>query len=401
MKNVPPSVRAALKNRGADAILNQEGDYYDFKSQIDQIIHQGENQQPQELGDSTGVMDNFEEELSPQEQKATERIEQLGDKFGISESQLNEAQGTLKKYYKWATPKEILDQFDTIEEFQGLSDDVKNKLKAQVVEKGVADLTDEYSYKLLGESGVKERLADFEKSVPEELKDTFNKAVGKPNNNYEEDLDHWEAEDYNIEGLDDDIKTKPERPGMPDHHWEEPDDPEKERHIVIDEGPHKGERYDNPDDYKNSNNDRQAAIDKIKSISDRINATDADDINGYLTNEESDLIKKLAQEHKITSDELREIGGRMFSDNDYPADEYGWKEAKPETKAPVNNDDVREEDLNIISQYAGKIHQTRSKSTLEKYRKIIESSDASPKAKKILTDDIDNYIKLFGQYLGR
>ena len=62
----------------------------------------------------------------------------------------------------------------------------------------------------------------------------------------------------NMLGIDDnkssdDLKTKPKRPGMPAYDWEKPDDPEKEPHIVIKDGPHEGERYDNPEDYKNSN----------------------------------------------------------------------------------------------------------------------------------------------------
>jgi len=78
MNNVPPSVRAALKRRGADAILNQEGDYINFKSEIDKIIH----------GDETSdrlIQEDYDEEyendLSPVEKKATERIEELGDKY--------------------------------------------------------------------------------------------------------------------------------------------------------------------------------------------------------------------------------------------------------------------------------------------------------------------------------
>lgn len=77
MKNVPPSVRAALKRRGADQILEQEGEYQQFKPQIDQILH---------ADDSANIVradydEEYDNDLSPAEQKANDRIEELGSKY--------------------------------------------------------------------------------------------------------------------------------------------------------------------------------------------------------------------------------------------------------------------------------------------------------------------------------
>jgi len=81
MRNVPPSVRAALKRRGADDILNQEGEYADFKPQIDRIIHGNEDMSGY-IGDAESFED-YDDDATPQEQKANDRIEELGDKYKI------------------------------------------------------------------------------------------------------------------------------------------------------------------------------------------------------------------------------------------------------------------------------------------------------------------------------
>lgn len=187
MKNVPPSVRAALKRRGADQILEQEGEYQQFKPQIDQILH-SDNSKDIVKADYDEEYDN---DLSPAEQKATDRIEELGDKY---------------------------------------------------------------------KSG----------------------------------------------------NDKPQQ------------------------------------------NERDMAIDKIKAITDRINATDADDINGYLTNEESAMIKDLAQKHKITADELKQIGGRAL-DKDmggYDVNEYGYIEKQRFSKEPnIKDYDINDELRNNLRDY--------------------------------------------------
>ena len=77
MTNVPPSVRAALKRRGADSILKQEGDYSQYKEQIDQIIH-SDNQQ--NMSDDV-MIEDYEDDLSPEEQRAQDAIEGYGEKY--------------------------------------------------------------------------------------------------------------------------------------------------------------------------------------------------------------------------------------------------------------------------------------------------------------------------------
>lgn len=80
MKNVPPSVRAALKKRGQDALLEQEGDYSQYKAQIDQILHGNE---PLESG-SDDYETDIEVKISPEETKANKVIEGYGDKYANS-----------------------------------------------------------------------------------------------------------------------------------------------------------------------------------------------------------------------------------------------------------------------------------------------------------------------------
>ena len=86
MNNVPPSVRAALKRRGADDILNQEGEYINFKPQIDKIIHAGEDMSGY-IGDTESFEDyddDAKEDVSPEEKKAQKAIEGYADKYGMS-----------------------------------------------------------------------------------------------------------------------------------------------------------------------------------------------------------------------------------------------------------------------------------------------------------------------------
>lgn len=95
MNNVPPSVRAALKRRGADDILNQEGEYQQFEPQIDKIIHGNED-----IGGYIGDTESFEDyddDATPEEKKANERIEELGDKYGMpvnTEEEIDAMQGS-------------------------------------------------------------------------------------------------------------------------------------------------------------------------------------------------------------------------------------------------------------------------------------------------------------------
>ena len=77
MKNVPPNVRAALKRRGAEQILEQEGDYQTFKPQIDQILHKDDNQN---MSDDVLIPD-YEADLSPEDNKALDEIEKMGQKY--------------------------------------------------------------------------------------------------------------------------------------------------------------------------------------------------------------------------------------------------------------------------------------------------------------------------------
>ena len=80
---------------------------------------------------------------------------------------------------------------------------------------------------------------------------------------------------------------------------------------------------------------RQRAIDDIRKITDRINSTDADDPEGYLYSEESNRIKNYAKKYKISSDELKQIGGNVFGPYGYNVEEYGYKEPV-ENKSDVN-----------------------------------------------------------------
>ena len=78
--------------------------------------------------------------------------------------------------------------------------------------------------------------------------------------------------------------------------------------------------------------EKEKDIAKIQAITDRINATDADDPDGYLTTDESKLIKDLAQKHKLTADDLKKIGGRVFEDYyGYGTDKFAYKEPESAT----------------------------------------------------------------------
>lgn len=87
---------------------------------------------------------------------------------------------------------------------------------------------------------------------------------------------------------------------------------------------------------------RYQDIAKIQAITDRINSYDADSAEGYLTTDESKLIKDLAQKHKLTADDLKKIGGNVFSDSHYGTDEFAYKEQSPEEQKESVNKELRE-----------------------------------------------------------
>lgn len=134
MNNVPPSVRAALKRRGQDAILQQEGDYQTFKPQIDAILHSDENVK---MSDDV-MIEDYEADLSPEEQKATDRIEELGDKYGDTINLDNKKIDITEELNKM-TEKVPLKPDDDFDDFEGrvwseISNSYRNTLSPEAME---------------------------------------------------------------------------------------------------------------------------------------------------------------------------------------------------------------------------------------------------------------------------
>ena len=284
MKNVPPSVRAALNRRGASAILDQEGDYQQFKPQIDAIIHKDEDMSGY-IAD-TEAFGEYDDDLSPEEKKATDRIEELGDKFKSTGSN----NGDLAK----KIAKEVgVDSYD--------EDEIGN------IEAALDEGMSEYDIKAM----YKEHGYGEDDSIKQQLSDSQLKELQTYADRYEGNIEDYKAEvmkRYSDIMKKDNLSSKDAMNMAMESFTDD---------VVADMG------------MKPQQDERSMAIDKIRAITDRINATDADDPKGYIYNDEATMIKDLAQKHKITADELKEIGGRAFDkDIGYNPEDYAWKEAK-------------------------------------------------------------------------
>ena len=378
MNNVPPSVRAALKRRGQDAILQQEGDYQTFKPQIDAILHSDEN-----INMSDDVMiPDYEEDLSPEEQKATDRIKELGGKY--------KSEGGFKDPFD----EEDMDGDLNIEEDDPEFTRIRN-IESQGRWKELEAKGKEMRNHLLEKVGEYWQEGKSNEQIKEEYKQTLKQDFGLNDKEANAVIKSYmdfasgslqslaELEDYNN-------KDKSNPAGMPPFHWEQPDDPDKERHIVIDEGPHKGERYDNPDDYFNSNkpddesrkelpkeadfkdrieNARARSIEKREKLKipfdadlDEERYKQAEEIarkNGYYSPNHYGYLNGLMayEEGEFDENDLKQYlmsiyGKRTDDEKKNPADKYGYIEKQRFTRNPDRKDyDINDELMKNLNDY--------------------------------------------------
>ena len=171
MKHVPPSVSAALKRRGRDDILQQEGEYQQYKSQIDQIIHGDDALQ----SDSEDYENDIEPSSTPEEAKANKVIEGYGEKYADNNKETKES-----KTQRWNEifNKMGLDDDDLIDMiYDYVENDFYDELAEELGYEDVQELTNEDIINAIDDEDIVEiidnagYLDEYEKATSDDAED--------------------------------------------------------------------------------------------------------------------------------------------------------------------------------------------------------------------------------------
>ena len=177
MKHVPPSVSAALKRRGRDDILQQDGEYEQYKSQIAQIIH-GDDALQSDSEDYENDIDSQEPKMTPEEEKANKVIEGYGEKYADNNKETKES-----KTQRWneifnkmgLNDDDVFDMIDYYAFYEGYFDE--DKLVEELGYEDVQELTNEDIINAIDDEDIVEiienagYLDEYEKATSDDAED--------------------------------------------------------------------------------------------------------------------------------------------------------------------------------------------------------------------------------------
>lgn len=355
----------------------QNGMWESFKQQF-------ENNETLSDDDITAALGEQQPAMTPEEKKATKAIEGYGEKYGNDhyEEDLawwdkdspDQTEKDLAKFEKEsdqsssARPNETK-LFSKLDEY-AMDEDYKEQALNAIQWNGnwsVADRvrkdellgsSDEYDYDSKSDEEISD---DYYAAVEDGIidgKDAFETMIGDLSDDSVGEFMH----EYGLDDEDDDDYESDLGPTIFETMREEGIDLESPEEVAEYLGATAG--YDREDQieimsqlfgkeqadsffYDNDENDldgmenektnpeRQEAMSKIKTVLDRINSSDADSSDGYMTEDESAMIKDLATKYKITADELSELnaGGHALGEKtgEYSVDYYAYKEPEQQT----------------------------------------------------------------------